>query len=115
MALAEKIQAGLMKHSEKEKAKAKGKKESKREVSHFRIEPAEGGHMVETHFKSRKGEMGHYEEPHKSIHKTMASAAKHMRGQCSCGNCNEADSGVAVGGSGKSKGGGKDEDDTEEY
>ena len=112
MALAEKIQAGLMKHSEKEKAK--GKKETKREVSHFRIEPAEGGHMVETHFKS-KGSMGHYEEPEKSIHKTMASAMKHMKGMCNCGNCNEADSGVAVGGSGKSKGGGKDEDDTEEY
>jgi hypothetical protein len=112
MALSEKITEGLRKHAEK--TKTGKKKETKREVSHFRVEPVEGGHMVETHFKS-KGSMGHYEEPHKSIHKTMASAAKHMCGQCSCGSCGEADSGVAVGGSGKSKSGGKDEDDTEEY
>lgn len=114
MALAEKIHAGLMKHSEKEKSKASKKKGSKREVSHFRVEPAEGGHMVETHFKGKGGGMG-YEEPHKSIHKTMGGVAKHMKGMCSCGNCDEADTGVAVGGSGKSKGGGKDESDTEEY
>jgi hypothetical protein len=107
MALAEKIHEGLRRHSEKEKAKASKKKESKREVSHFRIEPAEGGHMVETHFKS-KSEMGHYEEPHKSIHKTMAGAAKHMKETCGCGNCGEPDSGVVVG---KDQGtGGNDED-----
>jgi hypothetical protein len=112
MALAEKIHAGLMKHSAKEKDKAGKKKESKKEVHHFEVHPMEGGHMVTVHHKHP---MGGSEEGSRSMHKSMASASKHMKGMCSCGNCDEADTGVAVGGSGKGKGGGKDEDDSEEY
>lgn len=98
MALAEKIHEGLRKHVEKTKAKEGKKKESKREVSHFRVEPAEGGHVVETHYKSIEP---HYEEPHRSVHKSMASVAKHMKENCSCGACGTQETGIVEGGKGE--------------
>ncbi len=59
------------------------KKEGKKKISHFRVEPADdkSGYTVETHFKSDKGDMG-YREPHKSIHKSLSSVNKHMKEMC---------------------------------
>jgi hypothetical protein len=111
MALAEKIHEGLRRHSEKEKAKASKKNAEKEKVHHFEVHPAEGGHLVQVHMQKKMGDGYMTHEHHKdkdSIHKTMKSAAKHMGGMCSCGNCNEADSGVAVGAG--ENGGGADED-----
>lgn len=96
MSLATKIHEGLQKHSAKMKSK-KADTSNKvvnpsGDVDHFEVHPAEGGHMVETHFKAKEGKHGDYmgrKEPHKAVHKSMASAAKHMRSMCPCGGCTQ--------------------------
>ena len=105
MSLAEKIHEGMRKHSEKHKG---SKKETKKEVDHFEIHPAEGGHVLETHCKRKNFDEPN--EPKKSVHKQMSGAVKEMKSECGCGNCGEPDTGI-VAGEGSDKHG-KGEDDT---
>ena len=111
MALAEKLRDGMMKHLEKTKGRSE-KKEKKDpsdkkvnpsgEVDHFEVHPAEGGHMLETHYKREESKHGEYverPEPKKAIHEKMKDLHKDMMSQCPCGGC--ADSGIAVGNTGK--------------
>jgi hypothetical protein len=115
MSLAAKLHEGMKRHAEKhrEKKSVADKEVNKTgEVDHFEVHPAEGGHMLETHYKrpdSKRGEYMEAPKPKKAIHKSMNNAMKDMKSQCPCGNCGEPDTAIVAGKNGK------DEDDTEEY
>jgi hypothetical protein len=99
MSLAEKIHEGMKKHHAKHSKgdKNMGKGENKTGVvDHFEIHPADGGHVLETHFK-HKGSMLERPEMKKSVHKNMSSAMKEMKSSCGCGNCGEPDTGIVAG------------------
>lgn len=111
MALADKIHTGMKKHLEKTKASKKASQPETNpsgDVEHFEVHPIKGGHLLTKHFKSENHE---YKEPERSAHKTMSQVHKEMKSACNCGICagDEADTGVAVGGKGKSKSDDSDE------
>lgn len=114
MALADKIHTGMKKHLEKTKASKKASQPETNksgEVSHFEVHPIKGGHLLEKHFERRNSYDKPPKEPERSAHKSLGSAMKEMKGSCPCGICagDEADTGVAVGGKGKSKSDDSDE------
>lgn len=69
--ISEALGRDMKKHTSKEK--------KSKEVHHFTVTPAKGGHVVETHFGHS---MGEYQEPSTSVHKSMSSVAKHMKACC---------------------------------
>lgn len=95
MALMDKVMDGAKKHMArtKEKSSSRKKEESKRkEVHHFEVHPAKGGHMLEIHHSDMT------EPPTKSMHKSMSGVHKEMKANCPCGGCTQEGAEATTGG-----------------
>lgn len=87
MALMDKLMDGARKHvaktKEKHKSEGRDKNTQGKDVHHFEVHPAKGGHMLEVHHH----DMGR--PPEKSVHKSMSGVHKAMKEQCPCGGCTQ--------------------------